>query len=108
MNGEEIECATRIDGHPNVERWIRNTEHPTQGGFWLPKSPGRFFPDFIVELKDGRTALVEYKMKKMASDPEELHKKAVGELWEARSNGQCRFAWVVDKDWATLAERLDG
>ncbi len=107
MNGEEAECAIHIDGHPNVARWIRNTEHATQGGFPLPKSPGRFFPDFIVELKDGRTTLVEYKMGKMANDPEELHKKAVGELWESRSEGRCRFGWIVDKDWRRLGEILD-
>jgi type III restriction enzyme len=108
MNGEEVECATHIDGHPNVARWIRNTEHATQGGFWLPKSPGRFFPDFIVELKDGRIVLVEYKMGKLASDPEEQHKKAVGELWASRSDNRCRFAWIVDTDWRTLTEILDG
>ena len=108
MNGEELECAKRIDGHPKIARWIRNTEHTTQGGFWLPKSPGKFFPDFIVEMKDGRSVLVEYKMGKMASDREEQHKKAVGELWAERSNGSCRFAWVVDKDWHALANALDG
>lgn len=60
----------------------------------------------IVELKDGRIGLVEYKMDKMASDPEEQHKKAVGELWAARSQGRRRFAWVVDKAWHVLnAER---
>jgi type III restriction enzyme len=74
----------------------------------LPKSPGKFFPDFIVEMEDGRIVLVEYKMGKMASDPEEQHKKAVGELWAARSNDRCRFAWVVDKDWITLDTVLDG
>lgn len=106
MNQEEAECAWHIDRHPNVARWIRNTEHPTQGGFWLPKSPGKFFPDFLVELKDGRIVLVEYKMGKMASDPEEQHKKAVGELWAARSQGRCRFAWVVDKAWHELDAEL--
>jgi type III restriction enzyme len=108
MNGEEEQCASHIDGHPNVRRWIRNTEHATQGGFWLPKSPGRFFPDFIVELTDGRIVLVEYKGKDRAHNPEELHKKAVGELWASRSAGRCRFAWVVDKDWHTLTSCLDG
>ena len=34
--------------------------------------------------------------------PEELHKKAVGEMWADRSEGKCRFAWIVDKDWNTL------
>jgi type III restriction enzyme len=86
----------------------RPTEHATQGGFWLPRSPGKFFPDFIVEMKDGCIVLVEYKMGKMANDPEEQHKKAVGELWAARSNGCCRFAWIVDRNWSTLVESLDG
>lgn len=106
MNGEEAECATRIDGHPNVARWIRNTEHPTQGGFWLPKSPGRFFPDFIVELRDGRIVLVEYKMGKLANDSEEQHKRAVGQLWAKRSHGRARFGWIVDHDWHTLEMTL--
>jgi type III restriction enzyme len=68
----------------------------------LPKSPGRFFPDFIVELETGITVLVEYKMGKMARDPEELHKKAVGEFWAERSREKARFGWVVDKHWAAL------
>jgi len=108
MNGEEEECAIRIDAHPNVSRWIRNTEHASQGGFWLPKSPGRFFPDFIVELTDGRILLIEYKGKDRAEIPEELHKKAVGELWADRSDGRCRFGWVVDRDWGKLASCLEG
>lgn len=107
MNGEELLCAQQIDGHENVERWIRNPEQETQGGFWLPKSPGRFFPDFIVELKDSRVVLVEYKGKDRAENPEELHKKLVGELWAGRSEGRCGFAWVVNKDWAGLHTALD-
>ena len=106
MNGEELPCAQQIDVHDNVERWIRNPEHESQGGFWLPKSPGKFFPDFIVELKDGRIVVVEYKMGKMSRDLEELHKKSVGELWAARSEGRCGFAWVVDKNWHTLQDAL--
>ena len=106
MNGEEAECAARINSHPNVLRWIRNTEHETQGGFWLPKSPGKYFPDFLVELTNGTIVIVEYKMGKMANDPEERHKRAIGELWEARSGGRARFAWVVDRNWQALEEKL--
>lgn len=108
MNGAEVQCATRIDCHNGVKRWVRNTDSETQGGFWLPKSLGRFFFDFIVELTDGVLLLVEYKMKKMALDPEEQHKKAVGELWAARSSGRCGFAWVVGGDWAELERALSG
>jgi type III restriction enzyme len=106
MNGEEAECAARIDSHPNVLRWIRNTEHESQGGFWLPKSPGKYFPDFLVELQSGTIVLVEYKMGKMASDPEEQHKRAVGQLWEARSGGRGRYAWIVDRNGQGLAVAL--
>lgn len=106
MNNEERLCAIELDGHENVERWIRNPSYASQGGFWLPKSPGRFYPDFIVELKSQQIVIVEYKNSKLASDPEEQHKRAVGELWADRSDGQCRFAYVIDCDWGTLAGKL--
>lgn len=106
INKDELECATRIDTCDRVKRWLRNADSETQGGFWLPKSPGRFFPDFIVEFADGKLLIVEYKMKKIERDVEEQHKKSVGELWAARSAGRCRFAWIVDKDWGQLEREL--
>lgn len=108
MNGEEAQCASRIDDHGNVARWIRNLERATQGGFFLPIAPGKFFPDFIVELKDGTVVLVEYKMGKMAHLPDGLHKKHVGELWATRSRGRARFGWVANKDWRAVEEALQG
>ena len=104
---DEPDCAKRIDDHPNVKRWIRNLPYEGAGGFSLPLSPGRFFPDFIAELCDGRTAIIEYKGPQMAHDPEELHKKDVGELWAERSGGQCVFVWVVDRDWVKLQVALE-
>jgi len=104
MNGEEAECAKHINDHPNVKRWVRNLEHESAGGFSLPLSPGRFFPDFVVELQDGRVVIVEYKNKNLALA--EPHKKDVGELWAARSGGNCVFAWIVDQDWTTLKTAL--
>lgn len=106
MGEEESECAKKIDDHPNVNRWLRNLVHESAGGFGLPLSPGRFFPDFIAELNDGRIAIVEYKGSHIASDPKELHKETVGKLWEARSGGKCVFVRVVDKDWDKLETAL--
>lgn len=106
MNGEEAECAARIDAHPSVRRWLRNLDRESQCGFWLPLSPGRFFPDFLVELVDGRLGLVEYKGGDRARNPDELHKKAVGELWQGRSGGRCVFVWVADGDWHALDRGL--
>jgi type III restriction enzyme len=106
MNREEAECATKIDNHERVKRWLRNLDRQKQGGFSLPKSPGRFFPDFIVELVDGTIVLIEYKMGKFSFDPEERHKKAVGELWAARSAGRCRFGYVIDRNWGEVERVL--
>jgi type III restriction enzyme len=102
MGNEESQCAKKIDDHPNVKRWIRNLVHESAGGFNLPLSPGRFFPDFIVELNDGRIALVEYKGGHLAEQKKELHKEEVGNLWAARSGGKGVFVRVVDRDWAKL------
>lgn len=107
MNGEEEECAKRIDDHPKVKRWIRNPDHVSAGGFSLPLSPGRFYPDFVCELADGRIALVEYKGKQLSDNPQEFHKKAMGEFWEKQSDGRGVFVWVSDRDWGALEAGLN-
>jgi type III restriction enzyme len=106
MGDEESQCAKRIDDHPNVKRWVRNLDRESAGGFSLPLSPGRFFPDFVAELQDGRIAVVEYKGGHLAHKPEELHKETVGKLWEARSGGRCVFVRIVDRDWPLLEATL--
>jgi type III restriction enzyme len=103
---DEPECAAKIDAHPNVKRWLRNLTQESAGGFSLPLSPGRFYPDFLAELNDGRYAIVEYKGPHIANDPKELHKKAVGELWEARSSGRCVFVRLVGPEWDKLDAAL--
>jgi type III restriction enzyme len=108
MNRDEQDCAAEIDRHRAVKRWVRNPEHETQGGFCLPKSPGKFFPDFIVELTNGGIAIVEYKNATLNQAAEEQHKKAIGELWAARSHGRCRFAWIVERNWPELDRVLTG
>lgn len=107
MGNEESQCAKKIDDHPNVKRWVRNLENESAGGFSLPLSPGRFFPDFLVELNDQRVAIVEYKGGHLAERKSEIHKEDVGKLWASRSGGKCVFVRVVDKDWRTLESALN-
>lgn len=102
MNDEEALCAKQLEACPNVKRWVRNLDREPAGGFHLPLSPGRFFPDFVAELVDGRIAVIEYKGGHLANDPHELLKKSVGELWAKLSGGQAVFAWVVDREWSAL------
>jgi type III restriction enzyme len=105
--GEEFECAGLIDSHPAVKHWVRNLDSEPFG-FWLPTSRGRFFPDFIVELADGRLAAVEYKGAHLRNDSYEIEKRQVGQLWAAGSESKCRFRFVyLDDDGRSIGQQLD-
>lgn len=104
--GEEFECARMIDRHSKVKYWVRNLDRDP--GFWLPVSKGRFFPDFIAELSDGRIAVIEYKGAHLRNDPQEIEKRQVGELWAAKSGGKCIFRFVyIEDDGKSMATQVD-
>ena len=91
---EEFKCAVVIDGHPKVKQWVRNLERDVPGAFWLPVSRGRFFPDFICELTDGRILVIEYKGAHLRNLPSEIEKDEVGRLWARKSEGKCLFLFT--------------
>ena len=72
----------------------RNLDSDPVAAFWLPTSFGRFCPDFVCELTDGRLLVVEYKGAQIASMPKEIEKGEVGRLWATRSQGRCAFVMV--------------
>lgn len=95
--GEEFQCAQAIDSLPQVKFWLRNVaKHPAS--FWLPTAAGKFYPDFVAELTDGRFLVAEYKGARWAGagDEETNEKRAIGRLWEQRSGGKGLFV-VVEK-----------
>ena len=82
--GEEFKAAQLIDSMAEIEYWVRNvSQHPN--AFRLPVAGGWTYPDFVAKLKDGRLLVVEYKGGHLVTDAAE--KRAVGELWQARSGG---------------------
>ena len=88
--GEEMQCAQAIDSLPGVSTWLRNVaRHPAS--FWLPTAGGRFFPDFVARMEDGRLLVVEYKGAHIAHGPDTAEKRTIGELWERKSNGTGLF-----------------
>lgn len=92
-DGEEMRCAETLDGLKQVEFWVRNVaKHPSS--FWLPLAQGRFYPDFVAKLKDGRLLVVEYKGA-LNIEADSNEKKTVGQLWERTGGGL--FLWV-EKD----------
>ncbi len=94
-NGEEVQCAQAIDSLPGVRFWIRNVaRHPNS--FWLPTLTDKFYPDFVVQMEDGRLLIVEYKGAHIVEGSDTAEKRTVGELWEQRSDGKGLFI-VVEK-----------
>ena len=88
--GEEMQCAQALDRLPEMTSWIRNVaRHPAS--FWLPLAAGKFYPDFVALLNDGRRFVVEYKGAHIADGPDTAEKRAVGALWEQRSAGKGLF-----------------
>ena len=92
-DGEEVQCAQVIDSLPHVTYWIRNVaRHPES--FWLPTAAGRFYPDFVARLTDGRLLVVEYKGAHIAEGSDTAEKRAIGALWQRQSDGQGLFIMV--------------
>lgn len=103
-SGEEYECAKALDMTRAVKHWVRNLE---RRGFSLPLALGKFYPDFVAELGDGRILVVEHKGQDRATADDAKEKKNIGELWEERSNGKALFLMtVVEKGRPGLYEQI--
>ena len=96
--GEEFECAKAIDSHPSVKHWIRNLVDRDDASFSLPLAGRNFYPDFIVELEDGRNLVVEYKGEVYKTNDDSKEKNSIGELWASKSNGKCLFLMAAEED----------
>ncbi len=94
----EFECAKAIESHPKVKHWVRNLVRQQTASFSLPLAQNNFYPDFIVELKDGRMLVVEYKGEGYKTTDDSREKKVIGELWAEKSDGACLFLFAVEKD----------
>lgn len=105
-SGEEYECAKVIDMAKQIKHWVRNLE---RRGFWLPLAEGKFYPDFVAELNDGRILVVEYKGADRITNDDSEEKNNIGKLWEARSNGKGIFLMATLKQGLpSLAEQIAG
>jgi type III restriction enzyme len=104
--GEEFECAVLLDELQEVATWVRNLERRPDFSFWLITATDRFYPDFVARLTDGRILIVEYKGEDRWSNDDSKEKRAVGELWAARSGGRCLFVMPKGKDWNAIRSIL--
>ncbi len=89
-DGEELTCAKVLDSLPEVKHWVRNVpRHPS--AFWLPTASGKFYPDFVAELKDSRILVVEYKGAHLTDAADTDEKRVIGALWEKATSGKGLF-----------------
>ena len=105
---EEWSCATAIDKHPMVKRWVRNLDSDPVAGFWLPTSSGRFYPDFVCELTDGRLWVAEYKGEHLRNMAKEIEKGQVGRVWAECSGGTAVFSLLFKQERGMgLTQQID-
>ena len=104
--GEEFECAQHIDSLNGIGCWVRNLERQPRHSFWLQTSSDKFYPDFMARLNDQRWLVVEYKGAHLYDTPDSQEKRALGELWAARSNGLCIFRMVRMDTLQTLRDAV--
>jgi type III restriction enzyme len=102
---EEFQCAQFLDGLPEVELWVRNLSGKPSS-FRLQTSKDWFYPDFVCQLTDGRVLAVEYKGEHLFAEAQE--KRAVGAVWEERSNGRCLFVMPKGNDLERIRRKISG
>ncbi len=101
-SGEEYECAQFLDSRLEVDTWVRNLERRPLHSFWLQTSTDKFYPDFVCRLNDGRYLVVEYKGEDRWSNDDSKEKRAIGQVWEERSEGNCLFIMPRGPDFGAI------
>ena len=101
--GEEFDCAVYLDRLDTVKYWIRNVENK-KTSFWLQLPHGKFYPDFVAMLEDGRILVVEYKGAHLY-DSEEA-KRQIGEAWQEASDGHCMFCMPTDRGFDLIDKTI--
>ncbi len=98
VDSEEFLCAQAIDANSKVKYWVRNLVDRQQASFRLPLGNAWFYPDFVVELEDGRLFVIEYKGAVYRTNDDSKVKNAVGLRWAKESAGTCLFLMAVELD----------
>lgn len=100
---EEFECAAWLDIEAQKGRlqyWVRNLARREGASFFLQKATGRFYPDFVCKLNDGKFLVVEYKGANGWTDAAD--DRLIGGLWARLSSDACRFIMIKDKQWSLI------
>jgi type III restriction enzyme len=92
---DEEKCAWHLEHLCETGKlafWVRNLVRKGSGAFFLQKATGRFYPDFLARLPDGRSLVVEVKGEDrwmLAEDD-----RQIGALWAEMSGGNALFLMI--------------
>jgi type III restriction enzyme len=103
---EEYACAVWLDHQAAAGRiifWVRNLAK-RDGAFFLQKADGRFYPDFVCLLPDGRGLAVECQGARGGIAARE--DAQLGSRWEILSQGLCAFVVVKGGDLSAMEAKL--
>ena len=104
-SGEEFDCAAYLDNMDEVAYWIRNVESK-KTSFWLQLPHGKFYPDFVALLTDGRILVVEYKGGHLYESEEA--KRQIRAVWAEASGGRCLFCMPTEKNFELISKTIEG
>ena len=94
---EEYEVAKYIDRLDGVVTWIKNIPKNAMHSFWLQTAKGKFYPDFIIRLENGKTVVAEYKGEHLKND-DTNRKEEIGNFWASKSD-ELAFLMLYKDDY---------
>lgn len=74
--------------------------------FGSPQPTDKFYPDFVVQLHDGRLLVVEYKGAHLANEDSQ-EKELIGQVWAEKSGNLFWMAWKKDTKGRTVAQQME-
>ena len=75
----------------------KNIVKDPQNAFWLQTAKGKFYPDFIIKLANGKTVVAEYKGEHLKNE-DTMRKEEIGEYWAGLSD-ECEFLMLYKGDY---------
>lgn len=106
-SGWELKFMIYLDNHPEVVQWS-SEEIIVPYRSPIDNRIHRYFPDFIVKKKDGKTLMIEIKPLSQSRPPEIQNKKSKRYITEVMTWGVNQAKWkaaeeyCIDRKWQFL------
>jgi len=69
-------------------------------------SHNKFYPDFLVQLNDGRILVVKYNRSQFAGGDDAEEKELIGKVWAEKSGNLFCIVWKKNSDGKDVNQQL--